>query len=122
VLDCEGILDKDRFWREQLLEVNKKYLFGGGSTPTGSKGFVGGHAYAVLEAWEEGDLRLLKLRNPWGEVHTRPHSRPCIDDTLTTPGRMGRRLVRRLETLDRRDDDQTEAHLRRRWSLLDLVL
>ncbi|KJX96003.1 putative calpain family cysteine protease protein [Zymoseptoria brevis] len=68
VLESEGILDKDRFWREQLLQVNKKYLFGGGSSTTGAKGFVGGHAYAVLEAWEEGELRLLKLRNPWGEV------------------------------------------------------
>lgn len=61
-------MDKDRFWKEQLSRVNQKYLFGGGSKATGSKGFVGGHAYAVLEAWEEGDLKLLKLRNPWGET------------------------------------------------------
>ncbi|EME42249.1 hypothetical protein DOTSEDRAFT_54670 [Dothistroma septosporum NZE10] len=31
-------------------------------------GTTGGHAYAVLEAWEESDLKLLKLKNPWGEV------------------------------------------------------
>ncbi|WPH00465.1 Hypothetical protein R9X50_00329400 [Acrodontium crateriforme] len=68
VLNPEDIMDKERFWREQLSEVNKKYLFGGGSKPTSSKGFIGSHAYAVLEAWEEGDLKLLKLRNPWGEV------------------------------------------------------
>lgn len=68
VLNPEDIMDKDRFWKEQLSQVNEKYLFGGGSKPTGSKGFVGSHAYAVLEAWEEGDLKLLKLRNPWGEV------------------------------------------------------
>ncbi|KAK4548877.1 hypothetical protein LTR36_008650 [Oleoguttula mirabilis] len=68
VLNPEDIMDKDLFWREQLSQVNEKYLFGGGSKPTGSKGFVGSHAYAVLEAWEEGDLKLLKLRNPWGEV------------------------------------------------------
>jgi len=61
-------LDKELFWRDQLSEVNKKYLFGGGSKPANSKGFIGSHAYAVLEAWEEGDLKLLKLRNPWGEV------------------------------------------------------
>lgn len=68
VLNPEDIMDKDRFWKEQLSQVNQKYLFGGGSKATGSKGFVGGHAYAVLEAWEEGDLKLLKLRNPWGET------------------------------------------------------
>lgn len=68
VINPEDIMDKDQFWREQLSQVNEKYLFGGGSKPTATKGFIGGHAYAVLKAWEEGDLRLLKLRNPWGEV------------------------------------------------------
>ncbi|KAK3699315.1 hypothetical protein LTR37_016467 [Vermiconidia calcicola] len=68
VLNPEDIMDKDRFWSEQLSQVNKKYLFGGGSKPTSTKGFIGGHAYAVLKTWEEGDLKLLKLRNPWGEV------------------------------------------------------
>ncbi|KAK4944745.1 hypothetical protein LTR10_015915 [Elasticomyces elasticus] len=68
VLNPEDILDKDRFWTEQLSLVNDKYLFGGGSQVTGHKGVIGGHAYAVLQAWEEGDLRLLKLRNPWGET------------------------------------------------------
>ena len=47
------------------MNVNKKYLFGGGSRAD-TKGFVGSHAYAVLQAWEEGELRLLKRRNPWG--------------------------------------------------------
>lgn len=68
VLNPEDIMDKDRFWREQLSQVNVKYLFGGGSKPTSAKGFVGSHAYAVLQAWEEGDLKLLKLRNPWGRT------------------------------------------------------
>ncbi|CAK4034443.1 Calpain-type cysteine protease DEK1 [Lecanosticta acicola] len=68
VINPEDIMDKDRFWKEQLSQVNEKYLFGGGSRQNGSKGFVGGHAYAVLEAWEEGGLKLLKLRNPWGET------------------------------------------------------
>ena len=68
VVNPEDIMDKDRFWREQLSQVNEKYLFGGGTKPNDTKGFIGGHAYAVLKAFEEGDLRLLKLRNPWGEV------------------------------------------------------
>nr|POE47995.1 calpain-type cysteine protease adl1 [Quercus suber] len=68
VLNPEDIMDKDRFWKEQLSKVNDKYLFGGGSSRKDVKGFIGGHAYAVLQAWEEGDLKLLKLRNPWGRV------------------------------------------------------
>lgn len=68
VINPEDIMDKERFWREQLSQVNKKYLFGGGSKPTSTKGFIGGHAYAVLKVFEEGDLKLLKMRNPWGEV------------------------------------------------------
>ncbi|KAK5169004.1 uncharacterized protein LTR77_006313 [Saxophila tyrrhenica] len=67
-INPEDIMDKDRFWREQLSRVNEKYLFGGGSKPNATKGFVGGHAYAVLKTYEEGDLKLLKLRNPWGET------------------------------------------------------
>ena len=60
-------MDKEKFWREQLSQVNEKYLFGGGSRRFASKGVVGGHAYAVLKTYEEGDLKLLKLRNPWGK-------------------------------------------------------
>lgn len=68
VINPEDIMDKERFWKEQLSQVNEKYLFGGGTQPTSSKGFVGGHAYTVLRTYEDGDLKLLKLRNPWGEV------------------------------------------------------
>lgn len=66
-LNPEDILDKDRFWREQLSQVNKKFLFGGSSTTAGAKGIVGAHAYTVLDYYEDENLRLLKLRNPWGE-------------------------------------------------------
>lgn len=68
VINPEDIMDKERFWCEQLSQVNKKYLFGGGSKSTATQGVVGGHAYAVLRTWEEGDLKLLKIRNPWGET------------------------------------------------------
>jgi hypothetical protein len=67
VINPEDIMDKERFWREQLSHVNEKYLFGGGTKMSATKGFVGGHAYAVLKHFEEGDLKLLKIRNPWGE-------------------------------------------------------
>ena len=65
-LNPEDIMCKDRFWKT-LLEVNKDYLFGGGSKNSESHGMIGGHAYTVLQVWEEGDLRLLKIKNPWGE-------------------------------------------------------
>lgn len=68
VINPEDIMDKERFWKEQLSQVNEKYLFGGGTKATPSRGFVGGHAYTVLRTYEEGDLKLLKLRNPWGEA------------------------------------------------------
>jgi hypothetical protein len=66
-LNPEDIMDKDRFWTEQLMQVNRKYLFGGSSQEAFRKGIYETHAYVVLEAWEEGDLRLVKIRNPWGE-------------------------------------------------------
>jgi hypothetical protein len=49
------------------MQVNKKYLFGGSSQEAFRKGIYETHAYVVLQAWEEGDLRLVKIRNPWGE-------------------------------------------------------
>jgi len=43
VLNPEDIMDKDRFWREQLSQVNENFLFGGGSKRKDSKGVVGGY-------------------------------------------------------------------------------
>ncbi|EME80746.1 uncharacterized protein MYCFIDRAFT_79946 [Pseudocercospora fijiensis CIRAD86] len=51
VLNPEDIMDKDRFWREQLSQVNKKYLFGGGSKPSSPKGLISGHAWTVGQQW-----------------------------------------------------------------------
>lgn len=48
--------------------MNKKYLFGGGLKFISFKGFIGGYVYVVLEMWEEGDLKLFKFWNLWGEV------------------------------------------------------
>ena len=69
IFDASDIMDKDRFWREQLSQVNKQYLFGG-STIYPKKGLFGSHAYTVLQTWQEGDLKLLQLRNPW---YVEPH-------------------------------------------------
>ena len=65
------ILDKDQFWREELMNVNKTFLFGCGQMGGiyGSrKGIQEKHAYSVMEAREIDGQRLLKLRNPWGRA------------------------------------------------------
>ena len=50
------------------IKINVYHCVPGGTGPSAQKGVVGTHAYAVLEAWEGDGLRMLKLRNPWGEV------------------------------------------------------
>ncbi|GAB7347639.1 hypothetical protein MBLNU459_g4508t1 [Dothideomycetes sp. NU459] len=59
------ILDKNKFW-EEMKEVNTKYLFAGGARHWERNGKSANHAYAVLQTAEHGDLRLLKIRDPWG--------------------------------------------------------
>lgn len=65
------ILDKEYFWKEELLKVNKEFLFGCAAGIFGSmwgerKGIVEGHAYSILKAVEIDGQRLCLLRNPWG--------------------------------------------------------
>lgn len=68
------ILDKEKFWKEELMNVNKEFLFGCG-TMGGKHGERNGilekHAYSIMEAREVGGKRLLKLRNPWGNTEWR---------------------------------------------------
>ncbi|KAL9110156.1 MAG: hypothetical protein Q9227_005216 [Pyrenula ochraceoflavens] len=75
------ILDKEKFWKDELLQVNKDFLF---SASTGHlsdwldtgrsrsdafsvKGIINRHAYSVVEAREIEGKKLLKVRNPWGK-------------------------------------------------------
>ncbi|KAF2117283.1 hypothetical protein BDV96DRAFT_490015 [Lophiotrema nucula] len=65
------ILDKDKFWREELLNVNKTFLFGCGQMGGiygQRKGIQEKHAYSIMEAREIDGQKLLKLRNPWGKT------------------------------------------------------
>ncbi|KKY27842.1 putative calpain-like protein [Phaeomoniella chlamydospora] len=73
------VLDKDRFWDEELSKANDKFLFGcstghfsnwldpsrGAQT---CKGIVQKHAYSIIEARTVNGIKLVKLRNPWAEV------------------------------------------------------
>ncbi|KAJ6128874.1 hypothetical protein N7471_010091 [Penicillium samsonianum] len=74
-----NILNKDRFWTEELMKVNKEFLFGCGTglfsnwldpkyrgPPRDRKGISEGHSYSIMEAREIDGHRLLRLRNPWG--------------------------------------------------------
>jgi hypothetical protein len=65
------ILDKQKFWREELLNVNKTFLFGCGQMGGiygQRKGIQEKHAYSIMEAVEIDGQQLLKLRNPWGRT------------------------------------------------------
>ncbi|KAI9676754.1 MAG: hypothetical protein M1829_002849 [Trizodia sp. TS-e1964] len=66
------ILDKGKFWKDELLKVNEQFLFGCATGLFGGwgerKGIQEGHAYSIMKAVEIGGERLLLLRNPWGKV------------------------------------------------------
>jgi hypothetical protein len=75
-----NILDKDRFWTEELMKVNEEFLFGCGTglfsnwldpmyngPPRDRKGISENHSYSIMEAREIKGHRLLRLRNPWGK-------------------------------------------------------
>lgn len=78
------ILDKERFWNEEIMQVNKEFLFSC-STGTFDKwqdsdtasqkgaraGIVRMHAYSIMDAVERKRQRLLKVRNPWGSYEWR---------------------------------------------------
>ncbi|KAL2260626.1 hypothetical protein VTK26DRAFT_5317 [Humicola hyalothermophila] len=65
------ILDKEYFWKEELMKVNKDFLFGCSTGLWGlgfgeRKGIQEQHAYSVMRAVEIDGQRLLLLKNPWG--------------------------------------------------------
>ncbi|KAG0238146.1 hypothetical protein BGW42_007137 [Actinomortierella wolfii] len=72
LLYTSDILDTDRFWHEEMLNVNKSILMGCSISYTdmynADCGLINGHAYSVLEAVEYEGERLVHIRNPWGSV------------------------------------------------------
>ncbi|KAE8449002.1 hypothetical protein EG329_008590 [Mollisiaceae sp. DMI_Dod_QoI] len=65
------ILDKEYFWKEELMKVNKDFLFGCAAGIFWGRGYrkgiYEGHAYSILKAVEMDGERLVLVRNPWGE-------------------------------------------------------
>ena len=60
------ILDRERFWKQELLNVNQKALYacstGDFGGVAGVKGIYQMHAYSILKAVEESGERLLLVR------------------------------------------------------------
>ncbi|TFK24068.1 cysteine proteinase [Coprinopsis marcescibilis] len=87
VLQSKDILNKERFWNEELLQANKDRVFGCsfnglgvlGRNPDSAlttlantyrptvQGLIGDHAYSVLRAVEVKGKRFVIVRNPWGK-------------------------------------------------------
>ena len=74
------IMDKEKFWTDEIMKVNDEFLFGcatgtfdkwQGSDMASRNGARNDifrmHAYSIMEAREIKGQRLVKLRNPWGE-------------------------------------------------------
>ena len=62
---ANDILDKDKFWTDELMNVNKLFLFGlaqMGGLYGERKGIIEKHAYSIMEAKELDQFRLLKVR------------------------------------------------------------
>ncbi|CAG8442082.1 6551_t:CDS:2 [Acaulospora colombiana] len=64
------ILDKERFWNEELKNVNDNTLFACARYNDNNiepKGTISGHAYSILRVAEiEDGIKLVLVRNPWG--------------------------------------------------------
>ncbi|KAI0155419.1 cysteine proteinase [Hypoxylon sp. FL1284] len=68
------ILDKDRFWKEELMKAGNELFFGcytmawTRELPTWRRdsGIEQSHAYSIMRAVEIDGQRLVKLKNPWG--------------------------------------------------------
>ena len=74
------IMDKEKFWTDEMMKVNDEFLFGcdtgtfdnwQGSDVASRDGardnIIRMHTYSIMEAREIKGQRLVKLRNPWGE-------------------------------------------------------
>lgn len=64
-ISTSDILDKDKLWTDELMNVNKLFLFGIAQimgTRRQEKGIYRNHAYPIMEARELDGFRLLKLK------------------------------------------------------------
>lgn len=92
------ILDKEYFWREELMKVNNEFLFGCSTGMWGPvwgerKGIIELHAYSIMRAVEMDGQRLVLLKNPWGKGEWRgPWSDGSKEWTAEWLTRLGHRF------------------------------
>lgn len=92
------ILDKEYFWREELMKVNDEFLFGCSTGMWGAvwgerKGIIELHAYSIMRAVEMDGQRLVLLKNPWGKGEWRgPWSDGSKEWTAEWLTRLGHRF------------------------------
>eukprot|EP00762_Andalucia_godoyi_P003028 ANDGO_04123.mRNA.1 Calpain-type cysteine protease ADL1 len=84
----ESTKTSERLWQKMLTAFESGFLMGAGSsagkdTDSSSEGIVQGHAYAILNVVEIDDIRLVRLRNPWGQGEWTGDY--CDDSPLWTP-------------------------------------
>ncbi|QDS76058.1 hypothetical protein FKW77_005657 [Venturia effusa] len=70
-LSTNRILSRNRLW-DELLAVNKRFLFAAVSGQHSGRGIASNHVYSIVRAVEEVDengrkFRLVLVRNPWGK-------------------------------------------------------
>jgi len=74
----KDILDKDKFWNEELIKANKDRLFGcwfkslsgqrSGLKNAAVDGLVGNLSHSIVKAVELKGKRFVVLRDPWGDA------------------------------------------------------
>lgn len=118
------ILDTENFWKKELMQVNKEFLFGCSTGLWGRgwgdrKGIVEQHAYSVMRAVEIDGERLLLLKNPWGKTEWKgPWSKFTTLPFVRVKTNTGRRW---LQGVDPRVAKEARSSVRRRRCLLDLI-
>ncbi|KAI9882037.1 MAG: hypothetical protein M1823_006226 [Watsoniomyces obsoletus] len=133
-----SILDRELFWNQELMNVNRQVLFScftgifGGSGER--RGIQEMHDYSILRAVEEEGERLLLLRNPWGRVEwTGPWSDGSKEWTPFWLERLGHRfgndgtfwisykdLLRKYQCLTRTRLFGSEWSVTQKWTSLNV--
>ncbi|KAI9835878.1 MAG: hypothetical protein M1819_001776 [Sarea resinae] len=138
-LFSSDILDKEKFWNEELMNVNKDFLFGCSTGyfreySSNRKGIVGMHAYSIMRAVESHGERLLLLRNPWGDTEWNgPWSDGSEQWTPEWMTRLNHRfgddgafwisykdLLRKYQHFDRTRLFGPDWHITQQWTRLDI--
>jgi hypothetical protein len=121
-LFTSDVLDPDRFWEEELVKVNKDFLFGcatgafddsfGNGEDTYRDNIISMHAYSIMEAREIKGQRLVKVRyrgpSPPNAVWMPAEESLTNSQKSVGEDRMAGSVERWLERMDSRMDGGAE--------------